>query len=63
MSDSGSSHKPEQAPPADSTTKSRKEIPLVSVPSDRDLIADEMEELFEEDRVTHIHGGTEPEAE
>jgi hypothetical protein len=49
----------EPAPPE----KPRKEIPLVSVPNDRDMIADEMAELFEEDKVTHQHGGTEPEAD
>lgn len=43
--------------------KPRKEIPLVSVPNDRDLIAEEMEELFNEDRVTHRHGSSEPEAD
>jgi len=43
--------------------KPRKEIPLVSVPNDRDMIADEMEELFDEDRVTHKHGSSEPEAD
>ena len=42
---------------------SRKVIPLVSVPNDRDMIAEEMEELFEEDRVTHKHGSSEPEAD
>jgi len=47
----------EETPPA------RKEIPLVSVPNDRDLLAQEMEELFEEDRVTHKHGSSEPEAD
>ena len=41
----------------------KKEIPLVSVPNDRDLIAEEMEELFDEDRVTHQHGSSEPEAD
>lgn len=41
----------------------RKEIPLVSVPHDRDLIAEEMEALFEEDQVTHRHGSSEPEAD
>lgn len=44
-------------------SKPRKEIPLVSVPNDRDLIAEEMEELFNEDRVTHQHGSAEPEAD
>lgn len=47
------------SPPSDS----RKEIPLVSVPNDRDMIAEEMAELFEEDQVTHKHGGTEPEGD
>ncbi len=41
----------------------RKEIPLVSVPNDRDMISQEMEELFEEDKVTHKHGSSEPEAD
>jgi uncharacterized ferredoxin-like protein len=44
-------------------SKTRKEIPLVSVPNDRDMIAEEMEELFEEDKVTHQHGSSEPEAD
>jgi hypothetical protein len=48
---------PEQEP------KSRKEIPLVSVPNDRDMIAEEMAELFEEDKVTHKHGSAEPESD
>jgi hypothetical protein len=43
--------------------KPRKEIPLVSVPNDRDMIAEEMADLFDEDKVTHKHGGTEPEAD
>ena len=43
--------------------KPRKEIPLVSVPNDRDMIAEEMAELFDEDKVTHKHGGAEPEAD
>lgn len=41
----------------------RKEIPLVSVPNDRESLAQEMEELFDEDRVTHQHGSSEPEAD
>ena len=48
---------PEEAP------KTRKEIPLISVPNDRDMIAAEMEELFDEDRVSHQHGSSEPEAD
>ena len=30
---------------------------------DRDMIAAEMEELFDEDRVSHQHGSSEPEAD
>ncbi len=41
--------------------KPRKQIPLVSVPGDREMLAEEMAELFEEDQVTHQHGRTEPE--
>ena len=48
---------PEPAP------KVRKEIPLISVPNDRDMIAAEMAELFDEDRVSHQHGSSEPEAD
>ena len=43
--------------------KARKEIPLVSVPNDRDMIAEEMAELFDEDKVTHKHGSSEPESD
>ncbi len=43
--------------------KQRKEIPLVSVPSDNDAIAEDMAELFEEDQVTHKHGSAEPEGD
>jgi hypothetical protein len=43
--------------------KVRKEIPLVSVPNDRDMIAEEMAEMFDEDRVSHQHGSSEPEAD
>ena len=54
---------PEPDPEPDEKPKVRKEIPLVSVPDDRDMIAQEMEELFDEDRVTHKHGSSEPEAD
>lgn len=57
--------KPKQpeTPSDEDAQKTRKEIPLVSVPNDRDMIAEEMEELFEEDRVSHQHGSSEPEAD
>ena len=47
----------------EATPNARKEIPLISVPNDRDMIAEEMEELFEEDKVSHQHGSSEPEAD
>ena len=52
---------PESSPPGG--TKPRKEIPLISVPNDRDMIAEEMADLFNEDKVRHKHGGSEPEAD
>lgn len=59
--------KPPRQKPADvpepDQPKARKEIPLVSVPNDRDIIAEEMAELFDEDKVTHQHGSSEPEAD
>ena len=56
---------PKQPKPSDDAQqpKDRKEIPLISVPNDRDMIAEEMEELFEEDKVSHQHGSSEPEAD
>ena len=61
------SDKPKQpipeSPSDKKEAKPRKEIPLVSVPNDRDMIAEEMEELFDEDRVSHQHGSSEPEAD
>jgi hypothetical protein len=57
--------KPQQPkePEGEKEPKTRKEIPLISVPNDRDMIAEEMEELFEEDKVSHQHGSSEPEAD
>ncbi len=49
----------ESQPPEDT----RKEIPLVSVQSEEEMIAQEMADLFEEDKVTHKHGSSEPEAD
>ena len=61
------SDKPKQpeseSPPPENPPKTRKEIPLISVPNDRDMIAEEMAELFDEDRVSHQHGSSEPEAD
>jgi hypothetical protein len=57
-----SSGEPEPKPD-EPQPKVRKEIPLISVPNDREMIADEMAELFEEDKVSHQHGSSEPEAD
>ena len=46
-----------------SKTKRPKELNVVSVPNDQDMIAEEMAELFEEDQVTHKHGSSEPEGD
>lgn len=53
----------EEKPGDRKSPPTRKEIPLVSVPNDRESLAQEMEELFDEDRVTHKHGSSEPEAD
>jgi hypothetical protein len=53
----------EPGPDSSKTPKPAKPIPLVSVPNDREMIAEEMAELFEEDQVTHKHGSSEPEAD
>jgi hypothetical protein len=55
--------KPTPPPQDEKQPKARKELPLISVPDDRDMIAEEMAELFEEDRVSHQHGSSEPEAD
>jgi len=39
----------------------RIEIPLISTPNDQVELEQEMEELFNEEKVKHHHGGTEPE--
>ena len=41
--------------------KIKKELSVISLPHDNDVMAQEMAELFDEDRVTHRHGGSEPE--
>jgi hypothetical protein len=38
----------------------KKELTIISTPDD-DIMSQEMADLFDEDRVTHQHGGTEPE--
>ena len=41
--------------------KIKKELSVVTLPHDNDVMAQEMADLFDEDRVTHQHGHSEPE--
>ncbi|MGZ8366002.1 MAG: hypothetical protein ACXW37_06470 [Nitrospira sp.] len=43
--------------------KARKEIPLIAIQDDDAVMAEEMADLFEEDKVSHQHGSSEPEAD
>jgi len=47
--------------PKPESAKIKKELSVVSLPHDNDVMAQEMAELFDEDRVTHQHGHSEPE--
>ena len=47
----------------DEKTKVRKEIPLIAIQDDSAVMAEEMADLFEEDKVSHQHGSSEPEAD
>ena len=38
-------------------------IPLIKVPNDAELIEEELQDIFDEDKVTHQHGSSEPEAD
>ena len=62
MSDADT-NKPSQPGKDKESPKPKKPIPIVSVPDDRDMLAEEMAELFDEDKVTHKHGSSEPEAD
>lgn len=53
---------PDQPAPTE-TPKVRKEIPLIAIQDDDAVMAEEMAELFEEDKVSHQHGSSEPEAD
>jgi hypothetical protein len=50
-------------PSPEEKPKVRKEIPLIAIQDDADVIAEEMADLFEEDKVSHQHGSSEPEAD
>ena len=52
-----------EAPAPETVAKTRKEIPLIFIPNDDEMIAEEMAEMFDEDRVSHQHGSAEPEAD
>jgi len=52
-----------ESPAPETVAKTRKEIPLISIQDDGDMIAEEMAEMFDEDRVSHQHGSSEPEAD
>lgn len=54
---------PSENPETENKPKAKKEIPVVSIPHENDMIADEMAELFEEDQVSHQHGSSEPEGD
>jgi hypothetical protein len=47
--------------PKAQSPKIKKELSVVSLPHDNDVMAQEMAEMFDEDRVTHRHGNAEPE--
>ncbi len=65
MNDSDPTFTAPSPPPPDpaDAAKTQKEIHVVSVPHDNDVLAQDMAELFEEDQVTHQHGSTEPEGD
>ncbi len=52
-----------ETPTPEPSAKVRKEIPLIAIQDDGDMIAEEMAEMFDEDRVSHQHGSAEPEAD
>ncbi|MEX5214075.1 MAG: hypothetical protein NW703_07910 [Nitrospiraceae bacterium] len=54
---------PPLPPSSEDQPKPKKSLPMVSIPDDAEVMTEEMQELFDEDRVTHQHGGTEPEAD
>jgi hypothetical protein len=51
------------APTPEPVVKTRREIPLIAIQDDNAMMAEEMAEMFDEDRVSHQHGSTEPEAD
>ncbi len=47
--------------PKAQSPKIKKELSVVTLPHDNDVMEQEMAALFDEDRVTHQHGNSEPE--
>jgi len=47
----------------DETPKMRRELPVFAIQDDDAIMAEEMADLFEEDKVSHQHGSAEPEAD
>jgi hypothetical protein len=50
-------------PSSEEKPKVRKELPVFAIQDDADIMAEEMADLFEEDKVSHQHGSSEPEAD
>ena len=38
-------------------------IPLIKVPNEGELLEEELEQIYDEDKVTHKHGNSEPESD
>ncbi|MHB8482474.1 MAG: hypothetical protein ACYDBV_07040 [Nitrospiria bacterium] len=38
-------------------------IPLIKIPNEAELIEEELQDMFDEDKVTHKHGNSEPESD
>lgn len=60
--------KPEEAkgPKKPEETKKEKKptpLPIIQVPNDKEELESEMQDLFNEDKVEHIQGNIEPEAD
>ena len=50
-------------PSSDEKPKTRRELPVFAIQDDDAVMAEEMADLFEEDKVSHQHGSSEPEAD
>ena len=62
MKESPKHRQPAKKPdPPKAEEKKPKLIPLPIIENDRQALDEEMQELFDEDKVTHEHGRTEPE--